>query len=205
MTKSKMPDDWPSDPNKISDASHVHAIGQFALMYNALEEMFGFVWQCCFPANGDYSASLFHGLNNRQRVDMLTAISRFGEKDKAAQELMLYAIRCFDICTDNRNTMLHAIKERSSTTDTLRLSKRARNNPERTTYYELPLTTLRRVADDTAATLNLWADLFLWLEDRRYGQLRPLPDKPLQPYRLTPSPQIATDVDAPRPPQPSQQ
>ena len=203
MIESKMPDDWPSDSNKISDASHVHAIGQFALMYNALEEMFGFVWQCCFPANGDYSESLFHNLNNRQRVDMLAALSRFGEKDKGAQEFILYALRCFDICTDNRNTMLHAIKEHSSTADSLRLSKRAKNNPARTAYYELPLATLRRVADETAATLNLWVDLFLWLEERRVGQNRPLPDRPPQPYRLSPSPQIATDADAPHPPQPS--
>lgn len=157
------------------------------------------------PSERRLRKSLFHSLNNRQRVDMLAALVKFGERDAMVREFILYALHCFDICTDNRNIMLHATKEPSPTADTLRLSKRARNNPARTAYYNAPLPMLRQVADDASATLDLWANLFLWLEDRRVGQQRPLPDKPPQPHRLSPSPQIATDADAPRQPPPSQE
>ena len=123
-------DNWPANYNRVADAAHLHAIGQFSLMYNYLEEIFGFVFQCSVPADANYLEFLFHQLNNRERADMLSAIVQFGENDAAALDHQLYAIRCFDICTDNRNIVLHAAPD--ITAETFRLSKRARNNPTKT-------------------------------------------------------------------------
>jgi len=80
--------DWPSQNNRLGDIAHVHAIGQFSLMYNMLEKMFGYVFQCSFPADGAYSETLFHQLNNRERADMLNAIMRFGEPNPEVRGLL---------------------------------------------------------------------------------------------------------------------
>jgi hypothetical protein len=199
----KSPDDWPNAYNSIADTAHVHAIGQLSLMYNSLEEMFGFVWQSSFPADGDYSEMLFHKLSNRDRVDMLSAFIRFGEKDAVAREHLLYALLCFNICTDNRNIVLHAVTESASAAGIFRLSKKARKDPARTALYDVPLPVLRQVADDAGATFHFWTDLFVWLSGRRAGRMTPLPDKPPQPHRLSPSLPSAGDAGAPPPPRSS--
>lgn len=207
MDDPKALDEWPSRNNKIADAAHVHAIGQFSLAYNNLEELFGYVFQCTFPAGGDYSEILFHSLNNRERVDMLEALFRFHDSNnKELFERVLYALRCFDICTANRNVVMHAVTdhEAGSTPELLRLRKKAHNNPLRNTSYEVPLEMLRKVADDTMVVFDYWAKLFFWLSDRRDGKkLPPLPDKPPQPYRLNPSPLVEADANKRSPPQPS--
>lgn len=174
-------------------------------MYNMLEEMFGFVFMSSFPANGEYSEFLFHKLSNRERVDMLTAFINFGELNQEVKDRLLYAIRCFDICTNNRNIVLHATSD-SDPSQAFRLSKRARNNPSQTNFYQVPLETLRRVADDAAEAFNYWAKLFYWLTERRASPKRPLPlpDKPPQPYRLSPSRPAAADANMPLPPPPSE-
>lgn len=191
MSDPKSIGDWPSENNWIANAAHVHAIGQFSLAYNNLEELFGYVFSCTFPADGDYSETLFHTLNNRKRIDMMEALFKFHEREhKELLDRVLYALRCFDICTANRNTVMHAVTEYEvgSTPESLRLRKKARNNPLRDASYEITLETLRKVADDTMVVYDYWAKLFLWLSERRDGKpLLPLPDKPPEPYRLNPS------------------
>jgi hypothetical protein len=201
MSNPNVIGDWPAKDSRLADAAHVHAIGQFSLMYNYLEQIFGLVFQCSFPANGDYSEALFQKLNNRERCDMLEALVRFGEANAALRQLIFDAIRYFGICTENRNIVMHAIAEADAVAGIFRISKKAKNEAGRINFYEVPLETLRRIADDTTATFTLWSKLLYWLRARQMGErLRSLPDIPPQPYTLSPLQPRSAKADDSRPP-----
>ena len=110
---------------RITDAAHLHALGQFSVLYNTMEDAISWIFNYYFPANKDYAERLFHDLNNRVRIDMLKAIIEQVEKDTRIKDNMIYALWCFDICTENRNTLMHAMM--GGTNETIfQLAKRSR-------------------------------------------------------------------------------
>jgi hypothetical protein len=155
----------------------------------------------------EYAENLFHRMNNRNRVDLLRAIVEASPRQKEAKDVISHALYCYDICTDNRNILMHAVSESEDQTGILKLSKRAKKDSARLVNYDVPLSDLKRVADECFDTLMFAARLSLSLMDQdrvAWGSLtdrkpRPLPDKLPPPRKLTPS-QPAT-VDASEPPQ----
>jgi len=195
---------WPSEENSITGPEHLQAIGQFAILYNFAEEILGELFRIYFPASPEYSEVLFRKLNNRDRIEMLRAILPGSEGHTGARDTITAALRYFDICTENRNLVLHSITEEATSPDILRLSKRARNNPSEINFYEISLPQLRQVADDAANTFLLLSNITLWI-GRRDNTLvdqpvPPLPKISAQPHRLIPS-QLpkANLADAPPP------
>jgi hypothetical protein len=191
MAEPPIGDDWPSPKNKIGDTDHVHAIGQISLVLNFLEDVFGNLFQLIFPADLSYGEGLFHGLNNRDRVDMFSAIVRFHQKEAEVSSRLLDAMRYFNICADNRNIVMHSVSQFDDTpSPIMRLAKKAARDPKKTNYYNLSLEDLRRVADETAATFLFLFKMSIWLDKRADGkspQIDALPDKPIQPRILNPT------------------
>jgi hypothetical protein len=195
-------DEWPLKINRIADDEHLRAIGHFSLMFNYAEETLRDIFRASFHSTQDYSALLFKKLSNRERIDMLREIVRFDEKDPAVSEKLLSALLHFDICTENRNIVLHAINDVVTPTGSaMRLIKRSRNKPNELNHYDVPLPDLRAVADDAGFTFVFMMQVLGWLLKReREEPLGPLPETPPQPHRLTPSrPQ---EANAGGPPQP---
>ena len=140
------------------------------------------------------AANWFHRSNNRDRVEMLKAIVTKNEHDHDIRDCVLWALQCFDICTNNRNVLVHARSEHQYRSSTMRLSKKHRTDPNRTSHYPLKLNDLREVADDMGALLDFMVHLHAHIHDLRpppnaiLGPCpEPLPNKPPKPRRLEPS------------------
>jgi len=178
---------WPSEKYTIADHAHVHAIGQISLIFNLLEDAFCGLFELIFPAGDHYSEHIAAELSNRERVDMLKALVEHSENDPALSALLLDAVRFYDICTDNRNIIMHSMA-RDSSSEVIRLYKKA-NRSKKTNHYELPISELRAVADEMAAIYIFFVRLYSWILRRNDGETMDgaLPSKPAQPRSLIPS------------------
>ena len=199
MTDPNTLDSWPPFEGRLASVRFVHAFGQINLAYNFLEDAIGMIFTLSMPTNGDFSDALFHKMNNRERMDLLKAIIEFGVINEAQKQAVLHLITCFDICTDNRNVLMHVIVEPvHGNAEALALSKKARNNPLRTLQFQITVPELRRIADEAMAIFDYAMKLLFWL---RYHSTQdqnlaiamgwplppaqpPLPDKPPKPHKL---------------------
>lgn len=212
-------DGWPPFEGQLASVPFVHAIGQISLMYNFLEDPIGTIFTIYMPTKSDFAEGLYHKLNNRDRVDLLMAIIEQNEQNQEAKSALLHLIRCFDICTENRNVLAHVIVEAAhSGTGGFPLSKKARNDPRRTIKFRITVTELRQMADEMMVTFDYATRLAFWFMQRSRPDLNlakamgwpdppapaPLPNKPPKPRRLIPSQPQANREGDPLPPSPSQ-
>jgi hypothetical protein len=193
---------WPSERARLATIAQLHALGQISLLYNYLEDTCGLLFGQYMPTDGKFSKALFERLNNRERVDLLSAVASKNEKEQEVKDAVLHFLLCYDICTTNRNILAHVRKE-GAAANIIKFSKPASNDPTRKIHFDLPLTTLRLVADQIGDAFNFGMDLAFWLSRREnpLDQMRelmvepyrsqpwpgPLPDKPQKPQMLTPS------------------
>ena len=186
--------DWPANPkHKIGMPEHVHAFGQIALLYNYLEDFMCSLFQLYLPIKNSASFLLYYKLNNRERLDLLSDLVRANEKDPTILDSVLFSITCYDICTDNRNILLHSTHgETDPVSMSVKFSKRASSNPLRELNFDIDLTLLRRVADETGETADFVSNLWFFLQRPPHlvaggDTLTSLPEKPQKPHKLTPS------------------
>lgn len=180
--------EWPSKRNTIAGLEYLQAIGQITLMYNFLEEMFCFLFCASFPASRKFAEEFFVDLNNRKRVDLFKATATFQEKDPVILGHLLFAMKCHDICTDNRNIVMHAsTDDKDQDSQVVKLIERASHDVTKFNEYHLSLEEIRGVADEIAATFTFVARLFRYLKQRE-DEVTPntLPDRPPQPRKLSP-------------------
>ena len=182
--------DWPTGRNRIETPRHVHAFGMIALNSAMLEEtLMLMLITYLSPVPRDIATNLVGDMNNRDRVDWLRAIVRSSERDEDLVSLVLYAIKCCDICFNNRNMLVHALHVNTDVISrNMTLTKRARNNPLRETRFEVSDEQLRHFADDIGNSLNFMLDLWYYKTHKPVTlevERLPLPDKPPQPNRLT--------------------
>jgi len=143
---------------------------------------------------------------------LLKALS--GRQTPDESDHLLHAANCFDICSENRNILLHAQIE-EQTEGRITASKRSRDRPGIEIRYDLPLKSLRRATEQTleAALFIMQLNFYFSIKDVRIfapgplssgPPLRPtLPDKPRLPDKLN-SPRLYSDPeDAKRQPGPS--
>ena len=149
MTDDKDIEGWPSS-FKVATAAQIHALGQVTLVYNYLEEAVGQVFTEAMPTNQAFSERLYHKLNNRDRIDLLSAVTQASDRDADLKEGILYLLNCHDICTQNRNILMHAIIE-SVDADIVTAFKKKSQDPTREIQFRLPLADLRLVADEMSS------------------------------------------------------
>jgi hypothetical protein len=147
MTDAKDIEGWPNSFNRVANAAQIHALGQVTLVYNYLEEAVGRVFIEAMPTNQAFSEQLYHKLNNRDRIDLLTAVTQASDRDADVKEAILHLLNCHDICSENRNILMHAIID-SVDADIVTAFKKASRDPTREIQFRLPLADLRLVADE---------------------------------------------------------
>jgi hypothetical protein len=142
--------EWPAPENQLAPNDYLAALGQATFVYNMLESMMGSVFVACAPVETEAARALFHKLNNRDRVDLLTDFVNHNEKDAAVKRIILSCINYYDICTENRNILMHAIyfNPNLKPDQSPLLVKKAKNDYKREVHYDVPLHELRKVADD---------------------------------------------------------
>lgn len=192
-------DGWPDVRSQVGTVAQVHAIGQISLIYNLLQEAMEIFFKLCMPADDNFSVTLFHSLNNRNRIDLLSSIIKSNEDEEPVREALLEALLHFDICTENRNILMHALGEIANP-EGIQISKKASKSPLKTpNVYRIPTKQLRQMADETEATFDYVIAVHRWLIQSRpnvarpflgptildgNGEPLPLPQKPPKPHRL---------------------
>ena len=185
---------WPPQGHRIASSEHLKALGEITLAYNYFEETIGLLFTRTMPTEEAFSARLYQRMNNRDRIDLLSAIVSAASIDEEIKDGLKYVILCYDICTDNRNILSHAILE-SSDADIIELSKKAARDPTRLTQFKVPLEDLRRFAEDTGNCFTYALRLSLTISARAAPQDArgsipdwhfSLPSKPQKPSKLTP-------------------
>jgi hypothetical protein len=212
--------EWPPPEHQLAPNDYLAALGQVTFVYNMLESVMDNVFVCCAPLKAEDAKVLFHKMNNRDRVDLLTDFVAHNEKDAQVKSIILHCARCYDICTENRNILMHAIyfNPNLKADQTPILVKRAKKDPLREVHYDVPLSDLRIFADDMVKSFKLAIELYGFLARRNFLNAlpptnpatgypkigpNPLPEIPQKPRRLTPyQAQVNRKGDL-SPPQPS--
>jgi hypothetical protein len=219
---------WPVRPHIFGNVSQVHAIGQVTLAYNHLESYLGLIFRLCMPTDVSFSERLFYKMNNRDRIDLLAGIIRSSRFHNQAKDRLNYLLQCYNICTENRNILMHATAEEAYA-GVLHISKRSSNDPMTSNRFQIPLAELRMVADQMHTLSAYMMNLQFWLAIRNglptnyknslalppiekipFPKLRhllralpeiaTLPEKPPKPRRLIPSrPPKARPTGKPQP------
>lgn len=118
-------DQWPPDDDRAASDEFLIAFGQITLLYNLLQTMMERIFEASAPLESDYAKLLFHRLNNRERIDLFSAFIRKNERDEKARDVMLECILHYDVCTENRNILMHVIADGlSEATGSPRFTKR---------------------------------------------------------------------------------
>lgn len=125
--------------------------------------------------------------HSAKRLSYITAFVRKNETDPLVADALQHRILCYNICTDNRNILMHstyfAINE-----STTRLVKRASNDPKRELHFDVPLRELRIIADQIADVCVYAREIYGFIF-RREHRARIAPDaEPLQSSALPEKP-----------------
>jgi hypothetical protein len=107
--RNSLEDVWPPERYRLAPNDYLAALGQVTFVYNLLESMMLNIFVRCCPVADDFAKDLFHKLNNRDRMDLLKAFVAENEKHQNVRDAILHCVLCYDICTENRNVLMHSI------------------------------------------------------------------------------------------------
>jgi hypothetical protein len=196
----------------MASDDYLIAFGQITLLYNFLQDVMERLFEGFAPLEEQYAERIFHQLNNRDRVDLFSAFVRANEKDEQVKDALQECLLHYDICTENRNILMHTVSGGiSEATGIERFRKRASKNPAKSIEYHVPLADLRLVADQIGQTVGFCWSINGFLRYRAaspalkgiFAQAPSLPGKPPKPRKLIPyQPPEARQGGTP-PPQPS--
>ncbi len=151
---------------------HMHALGVAAANYNSLEFVFQSLLEFYLGLeDSGASQHLFAQLNsNQKRSDILSRLIVYKErKSQNVSESVQFFLDGFDICSENRNLLMHGRIFEATTRTQLVLQKYARKDPTKLNYMHLEVQDIRRVADDFFAYESYGAQIYLWLNARHTG------------------------------------
>lgn len=199
--------EWEIALRAIGPQEHVQAIGAFALFYNALElALHGFFEFYLFDTPKAMSL-LYARLHNRDRVDLIKSLASEHPRQEMT-EAIEYGMRCFDVCAENRNLILHGLHARTEP-EHLTLAKGSKDRPGVLKEYRFSLAEIQEAALAISRTESyLYALYDVLLEDhdfRRSGAQPgasppPLPDRPALPRKLSLSQLLEAPEDETPPP-----
>ena len=183
--------EWDADLDYIGSRDHVHAVGAFALYYNTLEMALYGLLQRYLKGSIEAHSYMHSSLNNRQKVDFIKLMATHRE-DADGADAVHHAMKCFDICAENRNLLLHAIPKLAEGVGAdLVLMKETARKPGYLTTYDFSLDQIRGAAIAADETETYVFRLMRILEERMghnpFGEtpLPALPQPPLQPRKLS--------------------
>ncbi len=192
---------WKTASALTASAKHVHALGVITLLYNDLEYGMLSLFDEQLRADPEICEAIFVRLSNRERVDILRDLALKQESDPAVRDAVLYGVKCFDLCAENRNTLMHIIHSWSEWNKENDLyGKKRSSDKSHDVWYLVTADELRKVADDMLATHQFVRLISMFLMRRRYEEKGPtqnalvlampdtLPNRPAQPSKLNPLP-----------------
>jgi hypothetical protein len=158
--------EWSGDYYGPGLSDHLHALGVVAANYNSLEGILYSIFSFYFR-DQERAGILFSQLRNNIRLDTLRAVAEGYESDPKVLEAVLYFSKCFHICSDNRNLLMHSIVDMVEIGDTiLSLLKGAKNAPRDYKNLRFDAPTLRRTADEIWCLEHYGIDLVFFLLTR---------------------------------------
>lgn len=169
---------------------YAHAVGVLALHYNALElSVYGF-FQRYAPGSTESQAYLYGILHNQARREFVTRVSP-ARDSIAASDAVLYAMKCFDACSENRNLLLHAthFPQDGEEDGPFMMAKIKRREPHTMAIYDLSLEEIRAAADSARDVGDYVIKLLRYFSDfeamSSLADMPDLPTRPAMPRRLT--------------------
>jgi hypothetical protein len=176
---------------------HAQAIGVFTLRYNSLElGLYGYFRRYA-PGDAATQALLFSMLHNSARAEFILAMAQAREKEPEAAAIA-HVIKCFNICCENRNLLLHATPMWwENDGEALTLAKLRRQEPHRMTIYDFSLEAIREAADSVDLTDCYSSAVQKGIVAREaWNALNPAP-----PPELPPQPPLPRKLDLSRRPE----
>jgi hypothetical protein len=200
---------WPT--YEIGPEKHVYALGVVCVNFNYLEFILLSHYFFFLPVAHAFSSLLFGKVqSNRIRLELLQTIAERHIANAAIRENVLHFVSGFELCADNRNTLMHSMYNvgRSEDPNVVSASKWSRSG--NLSSYRFNLDEIRRVADEIASFANFGfaTAMFAFNQSRAQAGLPgmpwppTLPEKPPLPKKLEEVPP-PTDQEPPLPPQSS--
>ncbi|OYW55775.1 MAG: hypothetical protein B7Y80_04650 [Hyphomicrobium sp. 32-62-53] len=154
--------DWPTSAKFGVSAAHLHALGAISLSYNRLEACLGILFADLLRVDRELGDSFNHRMTTDNRLDALTTLVNQKLKGDHA-ECTLYALKCFKICSQNRNTLAHIVEYYlPKATGELLIGSKKNSQKTRDMFFALSVVQLRQVADDILRTYDLLMALGLY-------------------------------------------
>jgi len=176
MARSKRKSRAALDPRPPADLARV--VGSIALLQTDLEGVLALVFDDLVNLPYGARGYLFDALHNRARVDLIQRLMEGAGLDARQEAALLYALGCFDVCTENRNILLHAHYEEPYEGAHLFFKEGA---PGRGGWYFLATTRNLKAVETEMVNLK-WYLLSLW---KSLSVRNPLPRRPPPPHRLS--------------------
>jgi hypothetical protein len=193
------------DPWVVSNsplpADKLHAIGTIAFRWNECE-FWLFLLLCAVSKLPRSDAwAMAHDLGDVAICTRVQVFATFRGYHPDAMALIENVLKVYDLCRQNRNSIVHAWTRTSGPDPSLARKSKKPDDPEATPFPST-LTDLRRVADDVKSlSIRLWL-LNCFLEDGSMAKPLASPKKlPLPELLWKPPPQDSTKPK--RPPRPS--
>lgn len=134
--------------SEFGPSQHIHAIGMIVLHFSLLESWLQDLMVRYLPALPSAAVySIFKTLNNRQRLDLLRALSA-QEADEQSTELVGTILRSYDVCAENRNLVAHAWPtfQHQETDKEIYMLKQPNRDPSSLEGYDFTLDDLQQAA-----------------------------------------------------------
>jgi hypothetical protein len=190
--------DW-QGTTKIESQAHVHAIGMIAVNSALMEEALTRLLIHLLQIEKKIAIVLIHALKIDKRLDLAEKLLD-DNKAKMTTDIvddLRFALQCFSIANENRNTIVHAIYESfDEANDRMAVSKQSRKG----NVFKLrwSIGELRAKADEIGNTVNYFSDLLIVLTGG--PGTNTLIRRPLLPnmMKLPPPQEAAKGVPSPR-------
>jgi hypothetical protein len=146
MPKPPNSSGWPPRFRELAPNTHLHALGTIAAVYNELEFSLFCLFELYSLLDDEIAGPLFQGMTNANRTDFLGRCLDAKHGGDPVGEAGRYFIRCFSLCAENRNFLMHSTLhpgQRSNETQFMKSAKRGSN----TIMLNANLKILRSVAD----------------------------------------------------------
>ncbi len=194
---------WKQVIEEIGPRAHIEAAGAFALAYNKLEWSLYGLLGLVLKDDDDVVVFMFNELNNTQKMNLIRhMVDRSFSAD--SRHHIEYGLRCFSICAENRNIIMHASPDRSPDSRHLNVVKGVKGRPGAVNEYAFTLSDLRDAAKSALMLSDYIYALVDVIGDMLMGARLGLswPQKPPQPRKLSSSLRPEIPEDAPPPLQP---
>jgi hypothetical protein len=100
--------DFHDEFSHLGPSQHFHAIGMLIVLFSLTETWLHDLLHRYLPVlPKEALSSIFDTLNNRQRMDLIKALST-QEADEESREMISQILTAFEVCAENRNLIAHA-------------------------------------------------------------------------------------------------